>query len=64
MPVNVHEAKTQIRAASRAVAEVMPARKKLGLPFDIARNSPLVPPGDQWWVPLTDNEVAAWIEGE
>ena len=62
--MKVHEPKTQPRAASLAAAKAMPTRKKLGLPFDIARNSPLVPPGDQWWVPLTDDEVAAWIKGD
>ena len=45
------------------VAQLIPARKKLGFPFDIARESPLVPRGDDWWGPLTDDEGAAWVEG-
>ena len=79
MHVNVHEAKTQlsrlldlvesgetvvIARQGLPVAELIPARKKLGLPFDIARNSPLVPSGDEWWGPLTEDELAAWVEGD
>lgn len=79
MQVSVHEAKTQlsrllelvesgetvvIARQGLPVAELIPARKKPGLPFDIARNSPLVPPGDEWWGPLTDDELAAWMEGD
>lgn len=79
MQVNVHEAKTQlsrlldlvesgetvvIARHGLPVAELIPARKKLGLPFDIARMSPLVPSGDEWWGPLTDDELASWVEGD
>ena len=46
------------------VAELIAARKKLGLPFDIARNSPLVLSGDDWWGWLTDDELASWVEGD
>ena len=78
MQVNVHEAKTQlsplldlvesgetvvIALQGLPLAELIPARKKLGLPFDIARESLLVPRGDDWWEPLTDDEWAAWVEG-
>lgn len=38
--------------------------KKQGFPFDIAKDDPLVPPGDQWWQPMTDEEVDEWIEGK
>ncbi len=79
MQVNVHEAKTQlsrlldlvesgetvvIARQGLPVAELVPARKKLGLPFDIAQHSPLVPPGDAWWGPLTEQELAAWVDAE
>ena len=46
------------------VAELIPARKKLGLPFGIAKDAPLVPSGDSWWKPLTDEEADAWIDGK
>ncbi len=79
MQVNVHEAKTQlsrllelvengetviIARQGLPVAELVPARKKLGLPFGIAKDSPLVPAGDAWWGPLTDDEAEAWVDGK
>jgi prevent-host-death family protein len=79
MQVNVHEAKTQlsrllelvesgetvtIARQGQPVAELVPARRKLGLPFGIAENSPLVPDGDAWWAPLSDEEADAWVEGK
>ena len=33
------------------VAELVPARRKAGFPFGIAREEPLVPAGDEWWQP-------------
>lgn len=78
MQVNVHEAKTQlsrllelveegetviIARHGKPVAELVHVRRKQGLPIGIARNKPLVPPGDKWWQPLTDQEVEDWIEG-
>jgi len=45
----------------RPVAELVPARKRIGLPFGIAANSPLVPPGDDWSGPLTEEELATWM---
>ncbi|MFN0104433.1 MAG: type II toxin-antitoxin system Phd/YefM family antitoxin [Bryobacteraceae bacterium] len=78
MQVNVHEAKTQlsrllelvesgetviIARQGQPVVELVPARKKLGLPFGIARNAPLVAPGDSWWGPLSVEEADAWVEG-
>jgi len=35
-----------------------------GLPFGIARNSPLVPEGDEWWAPMSDEEFDAWLNGK
>ena len=79
MQVNVHEAKTQlsrllelvesgesvvIARQGIPVAELVPARKKRGLPFGIAKDAPLVPSGDSWWKPLTDEEADAWIDGK
>ena len=79
MQGNVHEAKTQlsrllalvesgetvvIARQGLSVAELIPARKRLVLPLGIARNSPLAPRGDEWWGPLSDEEVATWIEND
>lgn len=78
MQVNVHEAKTQlsrllelvesgetvvIARQGKPVAELVPARKKAGFPFGIAREEPLVPPGDEWWAPMSDEEADAWADG-
>jgi prevent-host-death family protein len=76
--VNIHYAKTQlsrllelveqgepviIARNGKPVAELVPART-LGLPIGIARNEPLVAPGDEWWQPMTDQEADDWIEGQ
>ena len=76
MQVNVHEAKTQlsrlldlvesgetvvIARQGLPVAELVPARKRFGLPFGIAENAPLAPAGDAWWGPLTEEELHAWV---
>ena len=45
------------------VAELVPARRTSGFPFGIAREDPLVPPGDDWWQPLSDAEAEDWIDG-
>ena len=78
MQVNVHEAKTQlsrllelveegetvvIARHGQPVAELVPARPSTGFPFGIARAEPLVPSGDEWWRPMTDEEAEDWIEG-
>jgi hypothetical protein len=34
-----------------------------GLPLGISKQDPLVPPGDSWWQPMTDDEAGIWIEG-
>jgi prevent-host-death family protein len=77
MQVNVHEAKTQLSRLLEAVengetvtiarngkpvAELVKVKKK-GFPFGIAKDDPLVPPGDDWWQPMTDEEVDDWLEG-
>ena len=77
MQVNVHEAKTQlskllelveqgetvtIARHGKPVAELVRARKP-GFPFGIAIREPLVPPGDEWWQPMTDQEADDWVEG-
>jgi prevent-host-death family protein len=79
MQVNVHEAKTQlskllelvengetvvIARHGKPVAELVRVKRKKKFPFDIARNHPLVPPGDDWWRPMTDREVDDFIEGK
>ena len=78
MQVNVHEAKSQlsrllelvedgetviIARHGHPVAELVPARPKAGFPFGVAREEPLVPPGDEWWQPLSDDETGDWIGG-
>ena len=78
MQVNVHEAKTRlsqllelveegesvvIARHGQPVAELVPARQKTGFPFGIARQAPLVPAGNDWWRPMTDDEAEDWIAG-
>jgi prevent-host-death family protein len=78
MQVNVHEAKTQlsrllelveqgetvtIARHGKPVAELVRV-KRSGFPFGIARGEHLVPPGDEWWQPMTDQEAEDWIEGK
>ena len=78
MQVNVHEAKSKlsrllemveegetvvIARNGHPVAELVPARRKTGFPFGIARQDPLAPGGDVWWQPLSDAEAEDWIEG-
>lgn len=78
MQVNVHEAKSQlshllelveegetvvIARHGHPVAELVPARRKTGFPFGIARDEPLVAPGDEWWQPMSDAEADEWLEG-
>ena len=78
MQVNVHEAKTQlsrllelveggetivIARHGKPVAELVRVKKKKGFPFDIARDQPIVSPGDEWWQPMSDREVDDWTEG-
>ena len=78
MQVNVHEAKSQlsrllelveegetvvIARHGQPVAELVPARRKGGFPFGIAREEPLVASGDEWWQPMSNGEAEDWIEG-
>ena len=78
MQVNVHEAKSQlsrllelveggetvvIARHGEPVAELVPARRKGGFPFGIARQEPLVASGDDWWQAMSDAEGEEWIEG-
>lgn len=78
MQVNVHEAKTQlsrllelveqgetvvIARNGHPVAELISARRPGGFPFGIAREEPLVAPGDDWWQPMSDTEAEDWIDG-
>jgi len=79
MQVNVHDAKTQlsrllelveqgekvvIARHGKPVAELVPAYNKKGLPIGIARQDPLVPPGDQWWQPMSESGIADWLRGK
>jgi prevent-host-death family protein len=79
MQVNVHEAKTQlsrllelvesgetvvIARQGTPVAELVPVRRKVGFPFGVARDAPLVPEGDDWWAAMSDEESDAWATGE
>ena len=78
MQVNIHEAKTQlsrllelveqgetivIARNGQPVAELVPARRLGGFPFGIARQEPLVTPGDDWWQSMSDTEADDWMEG-
>jgi prevent-host-death family protein len=78
MQVNVHEAKSQlsrllelveegetvvIARHGQPVAELVPARRKAGFPFGIARQEPLAPAGDDWWQALSDAEAEDWVQG-
>jgi prevent-host-death family protein len=73
---DVHEAKTQlsrllelveqgetvtIARHGKPVAELIRAVRG-GLPLGVAREEPLVPPGDSWWAPFKDDEAEGWIE--
>lgn len=77
MQVNIHEAKTQlsrlielveqgetviIARHGKPVAELVRVRRQ-GLPLGIAQDEPIVPPGDQWWQPLSPEEAEDWVEG-
>ena len=77
MQVNVHDAKTQlsrllelveagetvtIARHGKPVADLVKSRA-IGFPLGVASDDPLVPPGDDWWKPLSDEEAEAWIEG-
>ena len=78
MQVNVHEAKTQlsrllelveqgetvtIARHGKPVAELKRFRCSK-FPLGAARNEPIVPAGDAWWQPMTDQEAEDWIEGK
>ena len=45
------------------VAELLPAGTTAGFPFDVSSPKPLVPAGDQWWQPMTEQEANDWTEG-
>jgi prevent-host-death family protein len=77
MQVNVHEAKTQlsrllelveqgetvtIARHGHPVAELVRARR-MGFPFGVARDQPLVPSGDSWWQAMSDEDAAEWTDG-
>jgi hypothetical protein len=34
-----------------------------GFPFGIGRGDPIVPPGDEWSQPMTDEQAEDWLEG-
>ena len=76
--VGMHEAKTHLsRLVERArageeivitrhgkpVAELVRVRSA-HFPLGAGRGDQLVPPGDEWWQPMTDQEAEDWIEGE
>jgi antitoxin (DNA-binding transcriptional repressor) of toxin-antitoxin stability system len=44
------------------VAELVGAREP-GLPMGIASHDPLVPLGDDWWQPISDEEAEDRVEG-
>jgi prevent-host-death family protein len=75
--VNIHQAKTElsrllelveqgetvvIARHGKPVAELVLVRRH-GLPLGIAKPEPLVPAGDAWWQPMTDEEAEDWLAG-
>ena len=79
MQVNVHQAKSQlsrllelveegetviIARNGEPVAELVPARRKSGFPFGVARDEPLAAPGDDWWKPMANAEFDEVIEDQ
>jgi prevent-host-death family protein len=77
MKFNIHEAKAHlsrllelvekgeavvIARRGKPVAELVRMRGT-GLPFGIARQDRLAPPGDDWWRPMADSEADDWVEG-
>jgi len=61
----VEEGETVVIARhGQPVAELVPARRKAGFPFGIAREDPLAPAGDEWWHPLSDAEAEDWTVGQ
>ncbi len=77
MTVNIRQAKTHLSRLLKLVEEgetVVIARhgkpvaelvrsRKTGLPLGIAQQDRLVPPGDDWWQPMTGEEADDWVEG-
>lgn len=76
--MTVHEAESQllrllelveegeqvvIARNGKPIAELIRVRGLAGFPFDIARQTPIMPAGDEWWQPMTDTETEDWIEG-
>lgn len=79
MQVNVHEAKTRlshllqlvesgekvvIARHGKPIAELVPAGKSGGLKLGTGSPELLLNKGDDWWQPMTDEEVDAWLEGK
>jgi prevent-host-death family protein len=46
------------KPVAQLVASPKPEKKPF--PFGIARHDPIVPPGDEWWQPMTEEELADW----
>jgi len=78
MQVDVHDAKSRllrllelveegetvvIARNGHPIAELVPARRKAGFPFVIAREDPLVNSGDEWWEPMSDAGAEDWLQG-
>ena len=38
--------------------------KRKGFPFGVGKDDPLVPPGDDCWQPMSEEELAEWYDGE
>ncbi len=59
----VEEGETVVIARhGQPVAELVPALRKGGFPFGIAREALLVPDGNDWWRPMTDEEAEDWVQ--
>ncbi len=78
MQVNIHEAKTQlsklielmeqgervtIARHGKPVAELVRVHYSR-FPLGEGRGETLVPAGDEWWQPLSNQEADDWIDGK
>jgi prevent-host-death family protein len=78
MQLNIHDAKTQlsrllemveqgetvtIARHGKPVADLIQTRSA-SFPLGAGRGNQLVPPGDDWWQPMTDHEAEDWIDGK
>jgi prevent-host-death family protein len=60
----VEEGETVIIARrGKPVAKLVPAHAT-GIAFGSGKSDPLVPKGDEWWQPMSDEQADAWVAGK